>query len=529
MKRALVPPSWKLWVGLGAIVILLGVIAPASSTPLGPYNEIRNPSFSQYESVAFPGEPAPKPEPKFWETSKSVKIDDNFGRGNPWPAVRCTVPLDTPHTLRQIVDESLYWDEDNHPGEPLENPFWNPAFHAKIIDLQADIMATTTASSGALTSDLGIRFRLCWWNEDKNGRELTPEEKANPDGHSDWVMYTFDASYAKGTWITFNPFNRNETLFAKIQPRWVCVEIEIVNQRTTNDLVYVDNVILTGKCVAPPEHLIGGTKWYDLIQNGKLDPGEFPISGFRIDVYVTLPDGTNTVVTTYTGPDGKWSAGPFPEGTQFKACEVLPLGNWTQTGPAPGSINPGGEATADASMCWVGKVGTQDVPGLDFFNVCQGTPGGHTPGYWSNKNGFNTMNDGGTVEPELAMLRGLCLRNADGSDFDPTTYIQFRTWLLGGNAVNMAYMLSVHLAAMSLNVEAGFVSGDAIVSSPVLGFISIKDLLKAANDALCADGYTPSGDPNRACQEALKNALDAANNNQNFVFIPCPVIYPTTN
>jgi len=40
--------------------------------------------------------------------------------------------------------------------------------------------------------------------------------------------------------------------------------------------------------------------------------------------------------------------------------------------------------------------------------------------------------------------------------------------------------------------------------------------MAAADAALAADGYTPSGDPNRAGQECLKNVLDDANNNKNF-------------
>ena len=142
--------------------------------------------------------------------------------------------------------------------------------------------------------------------------------------------------------------------------------------------------------------------------------------------------------------------------------------------------------------------------------------------------------DGGTVAPELAFLSSLNLRDATGSNFDPVSYnslptnTAFRPWILGANAVNMSYMLSAQLAAMELNVEAGYVSGSSLVYAPGLipyaipgltptGFISINDLMTAANSALGVDGYTPAGDPNRAVQGALKNVLDAANNNKNFL------------
>jgi hypothetical protein len=87
----------------------------------------------------------------------------------------------------------------------------------------------------------------------------------------------------------------------------------------------------------------------------------------------------------------------------------------------------------------------------------------------------------------------------------------------------MSYMLSAQLSAMVLNVRHGLVNGAGMIYAPgtgsasSLGFASVNDIIAEANAALGADGYTPSGDPNRALQEALKNALDAANNNANFV------------
>jgi hypothetical protein len=102
------------------------------------------------------------------------------------------------------------------------------------------------------------------------------------------------------------------------------------------------------------------------------------------------------------------------------------------------------------------------------------------------------------------------------------------TWLLNATATNMAYILSAQLATMELNVLSGNVSGTALVYAPQLsacgaiaglsslGFISINDLMTAAAASLCADSYTLSGNPDRACQEALKTALDDANNNLNF-------------
>ena len=160
---------------------------------------------------------------------------------------------------------------------------------------------------------------------------------------------------------------------------------------------------------------------------------------------------------------------------------------------------------------------------VEFGNVCLGAGGGKTLGFWSNKNGQATMTAGGMAS-QLAALSALSLRNADGSDFDPAAYAGFRAWLLSANATNMAYMLSAQLSATTLNVLNGGVSAGALVHAPGCGntgvggsFISIADLTSAANASLAANGLTLDGHPERAAQECLKDALDASNNNRNFV------------
>jgi len=167
---------------------------------------------------------------------------------------------------------------------------------------------------------------------------------------------------------------------------------------------------------------------------------------------------------------------------------------------------------------------------VEFGNVAIGAGGGHTLGFWSNKNGQTLFG-----ADDLSLMVSLNLRNANGSNFDPANYAAFRTWLLGAKATNMAYMLSAQLAAMELNVLNGFVNGGALVYAPgllpfapitglnSLGFISVSDLMTAANTELGAHGSTFAGSPYRAYQEALKNALDAANNNQTFVLVPPPI------
>jgi hypothetical protein len=88
----------------------------------------------------------------------------------------------------------------------------------------------------------------------------------------------------------------------------------------------------------------------------------------------------------------------------------------------------------------------------------------------------------------------------------------------------MAYMLSVQVAAMWLNLEAGYVRSSAMVYAPGCGnaglnqaFISIADLMAAAETSLGTNGNTKAASATRTDQESLKTALETTNNNLNFV------------
>ena len=275
---------------------------------------------------------------------------------------------------------------------------------------------------------------------------------------------------------------------------------------------------MRGRLGAPSTAKLCVEKFYDVNANGQADPGEELITGWK----VLISDGSDVIAYTPVCADVE-PTDPQTNTPLYSVSEFSPLeNNWVHTTAQTftGIAVPAGGTVAVA-----------------FGNVCIGAGGGLTPGFWSNKNGEKAMKDGGTLAPELALLSSLNLRNAAGANFDPATYASFRTWLLDSNAVNMAFKLSSHLAAMSLNVEAGFVGAGKLVYAPqllafplsgvnALGFIRIGDLLAASNTEMGLQGNTPSGHPFRAYQEALKNALDNANNNLNFVQPhPCPFTF----
>ena len=244
-----------------------------------------------------------------------------------------------------------------------------------------------------------------------------------------------------------------------------------------------------------------GNKFYDANANGVWDkPSEPGIAGWRI--YKQPPVSADQTDTTTSGQ------------YSFLVDKNSGLYNITEGRPSTGFF-PGTPWINTTAISGNVTVADADVAGPDFGNVCLGAGGGLTLGFWSNNNGQNLINAG-----DLTALQALNLRNANGSNFDPTTKGQVKTWLLSANATNMAYMLSAQLAAMTLNVRHNLVNGNQPVYAQGIGFITINNLMSAANTSLGLNGYTVAAGPVRTYQEQLKTALDKANNNLNFVLQP---------
>jgi hypothetical protein len=175
---------------------------------------------------------------------------------------------------------------------------------------------------------------------------------------------------------------------------------------------------------------------------------------------------------------------------------------------------------------------------VEFGNVCLGAGHGHTLGFWGNRNGQSLLTQVG-----FTALNALNLVKSNGSaqDFLGTlaqNKLALDTWFTNATAVNMAYMLSAQLASMQLAVfyhnvqfDVG-VDPNSFVYAPALlnpafpatpgllanGFIKVSDLMAAANTVLLPPGnLTVGASTLRSYEEALKTALDQANNNLIFV------------
>lgn len=245
-----------------------------------------------------------------------------------------------------------------------------------------------------------------------------------------------------------------------------------------------------------PGHLIV-QKFYDANADGQWTPGEPEITGWQ----VTIQDAPHVWIdsTSYTPVDYVDEGGAFVV-NESNAAEQ----NWNHTTAT--SVN----ATITAGQ----------TTNVAFGNLCLGAGGGLTLGFWSNKNGEKLYSAATAVAQNL--------RDGAGNSFDPPNYKAFRTWILSASATNMAYMLSAQLAAMTQNVNNGNVSASALVYAPgtgsanPLGYATIGALIAEANALLAANSYTVGAGPDRTAQEAVKTAIDRANNNYNFVqSAPC--------
>ncbi len=243
----------------------------------------------------------------------------------------------------------------------------------------------------------------------------------------------------------------------------------------------------------PPTATLNVEKFYDANANGVKDPSEGFITGWKFNIH----DGINwdrfTPRTMILDPDEYWV-------TEYASS----VGNWVQSA----GLLDGVDQAPDINPVYV-TLAAGDNKTVTFGNYCLVGSGGLTLGFWSNKNGQALIN-----AADLLALRNMNLRNADGSNFDPTTNAAVKNWLLSATATNMAYMLSAQLAAMKLNVLHNKVDGNAFYI-PYGG--TITQLIAEANTELGLHGSTLSGSPFRSYQETLKNYLDQLNNGANVV------------
>lgn len=264
------------------------------------------------------------------------------------------------------------------------------------------------------------------------------------------------------------------------------------------------------------------SKYYDGNANGVWDADELPLADWPMTVTPNVTPATQT-----TGQSGQayWTE-VRPGDYRVQEGEPAEPSFWFNSDPGPGAVGLDGDLVAtpvDQNVRISGGVTTE----IDFGNFCVAPSGGHTKGFWHNQNGYAAMNDGGSLEPELAQLRDEPLWDSAGNAFDPITHDQLADWLTNqSNASNMANMLSAQYAAMWLNIESGMVNGADYYGAAGK---TIDEIMIEARAALLADGgnYTVQQSELRTLQGQLSDAIDALNNGAYVVpAVPCAYTFP---
>ncbi len=333
------------------------------------------------------------------------------------------------------------------------------------------------------------------------------------------------------------------------------------NNATNKSVVYTWTADMTNPSITCPGPVtvcgFGNIPAPDTSKVSAGDTCSTPTKSFVSDTYVTN-NGVITVTRTYRATDACSNSAactqiitvnPIPP-CSLAVPNPLPVADvsgYTLSGPAgnflyswsiTATTDPNWQITSATNIQTItytsGSSGTAtfQLVVTDKATGCQNTctvtfavnTGGATPGFWGNPVGLPQV-----TAADFTALNIECLRNATGANQDFTQskladqQSAFATWLKNRNAVNMAYQFSAHLAAFTLNVRHKFICPATIISVPGCGgSMTATNLITTCNNALCADGTTFSGDPNRPTQECLKNALAIANGSTTTTAKTCP-------
>jgi hypothetical protein len=299
---------------------------------------------------------------------------------------------------------------------------------------------------------------------------------------------------------------------------------------------------------------ITGRKFSDLNGNG-IDDGEPGVQGVQFLLTGTALDGVTPIsLCTNTDANGNYSF-PLTPGDNLLVTEVQPPNSIATT---PLTCNGSFGDPANPSTC----AGFN----CEFGNACLGgSCAAKTLGYWANHGNSSITG------ADLCALTALNLVDGRGNSFDPIsvancaagpTYKQITngrsalsSWLLGGKATNMAYMLSVQFATMTLNTlhpspgcslaGVSIYVGTPPTTSPKClsglvtptGFITLANLMTDTNNELGKYPVTTAGKTDRTCQGFKETSLDNANNSESttgpgVIDVQCPAVTnpcPPTN
>lgn len=273
------------------------------------------------------------------------------------------------------------------------------------------------------------------------------------------------------------------------------------------------DAFLVNKEMKSGQPYVSGTTYYDANTDGHLSPGEVGISDFTI-IYEGTEQGREEPAL-----DGTFSLAMEPGTYTFR--QDLPGGRWVQTGNHALQAVMFGESTVTLGQDMdyeLSLEGSSVTDGLFFGDVCLGEGGAHTTTFWGDSPRFAHVS-----LTDLEMLRELNLRDINGLGFNPTSELEFQAWITRASSANIAARLSAQLAAMALNVRHDFVVDTDLVYAPDFdgsndaGFMTVRELLGEADDALSHRKSTLEWGPDLPLQLRLLSALEDANGDESFV------------
>jgi uncharacterized repeat protein (TIGR03803 family) len=242
------------------------------------------------------------------------------------------------------------------------------------------------------------------------------------------------------------------------------------------------SLMLVGKTPPPLTGSVNGTSFTSPFQY---------TTGFGDTVTITL-----STTATSASPVGQYPITATLSGTSADNCFIVP----------------------SYGMVYVVSVGADPTDPTHVESVS----------FWDNKGNARVI-----TAADLSSLDALNLVTQSGSDFDPKSVAQLQAWLSISPNATAAYQLAEQLAAMDLNVMAGYVqASDLVFAGGLLSyatadhitgltsgeFINVQNLMQAANAVLATvTPGTPASDPNQAYEMALAQILQAANSNTDFV------------
>jgi len=294
---------------------------------------------------------------------------------------------------------------------------------------------------------------------------------------------------------------------------------------------------------------LSGIKYYDTNVNGERDLEEPGLQGWTIHITPVMPDPGNgwipdpsrpAVPDQVTVANGTWGPVDVEEEGMYLVCEEPPVAPWWQTGPLDGTLSirveaAGGCYLLDAVSDVLDPYYTQ----LDFGNVRLGGGNAHTKGYW---HAWNTGNS--RIEQSWIDIVNSEVPYSSPSDYSQTLDNQGDFWyawvepfdgvgnggytypgatllarsraeiadyLVDSVLGEMRLILAQQLLAMKLNVLSGDVDAWDLLGCNG-DYITAGDLIAEGEDAWAGT--------DTALQTALKDCLDAANNNLNWVLPP---------